>query len=624
MGLHQRYASWLGDEFALTTLVKKPQAEIDEIAKQWASIIKNAEARKDAEMAARILLEHDIELPRLVKEKLATTTGAQYRAPMFEGDEGVIIFNERRERDYKSYKEKKIKYNSGSQDNTFLHEASHHIDALLEPKAYATVEHQWEMKGVDRKLIEKEVSRYALQNRAEFEAELISATLRGKTFSKEVLSYSNLNNPEQMKDMADKLLGCASGKNLNLPVEDLRQEFEDLMKVVYNQKGASLSISLIADKKAQDFIEKHADVLNRSLTQIPMSDAMRNRLQRSNYIFSGMKTFHELNEAFPSLLDENGNRKSFEAFLNDVRKIDETYNSNYLRAEYNFVQSSATMAAKWEEFAEDGDRYNLQYRTAGDSRVRPAHAELNGVTLPMSDSFWEEHYPPLSWNCRCSVVQVRKSKYPETPHDEAMALGEEALGGEKHADMFRFNSGIKQKAMPDYNPYTIRRCKDCDVANGKLKLAKFIPENELCEACRFLRQCAQKKDKDCIVETRKNILDNAERLNISSSSVKTGNYYQTKSSLKRALAHAYTTEEAYMFSWLPEHLDMLQYVRFSKLGEVKNMSLEKDIKNVAKKRNRGVTGYNIYEVSTDTITWIVKTEVYKDKAETAYIITKKE
>lgn len=64
--------------------------------------------------------------------------------------------------------------------------------------------------------------------------------------------------------------------------------------------------------------------------------------------------------------------------MNDVRKIDETYNRGYLRAEYNFVQASATMAAKWERFAEDGDRYNLQYRTAGDGKVRPEHAELMG------------------------------------------------------------------------------------------------------------------------------------------------------------------------------------------------------------------------------------------------------
>ncbi len=77
-------------------------------------------------------------------------------------------------------------------------------------------------------------------------------------------------------------------------------------------------------------------------------------------MFLGMKAFHELNEAFPSLLDESGRRKPFERFLNDVRAIDSTYNANYLRAEYNFVAASAEMAARWEGFVEDGDRYNLQ------------------------------------------------------------------------------------------------------------------------------------------------------------------------------------------------------------------------------------------------------------------------
>ena len=217
-----------------------------------------------------------------------------------------------------------------------------------------------------------------------------------------------------------------------------------------------------------------------------MSDAMRQRLQRSNYIFSGMKTFHELNEAFPSLIDENGNRKPFERFLNDVQKIDRTYNHNYLRAEYNFCHASATMAAKWEEFQQDGDRYNLQYRTAHDDRVRPEHAALDRVTLPITDPFWQEYYPPNGWNCRCTVVQVRKSKYPETPHDKAMALGEEATGKDTKG-IFHFNPGIEKKTIPDYNPYTIRRCRDCDIAKGKLELA-FIPENELCAACRLVHK----------------------------------------------------------------------------------------------------------------------------------------
>ena len=466
------------------------------MAKEWASIIKNKEARKDAEDAARIILEHGIKLPRLLKKKGGKTSGAEYRAPMFEGDDGILYFNELRERDYKSYKEKKMQYRSGAQDNTFLHELGHHIDALLEPKAYSMVEHQWNMEKVNRELIEKELSRYALENRAEFEAELISATLRGKTFSKELLSYSNLHNPEQNEGIAKTLLQYASGKDICTPVDLVREKFERMMKVLFRQEGASLEIGILASEEAQDFIETHSSVLNGSFRQVEMSEAMRKRLERSNYVFSGLKTFHELNEAFPSLLDENGNRKTFERFLNDVRKIDETYNSNYLRAEFNFVQASAEMAAKWERFMQDGDRYYLQYRTAGDAKVRPTHAEMAGITLPASDPFWEEFYPPNGWGCRCSVVQVRKSKYPATDHEEAMARGESALELDKKG-MFRFNAGMEQKTMPDYNPYTIKRCKDCDIAKGKLKLAKNpIPDNELCEACQKIHQCWAKRKEE--------------------------------------------------------------------------------------------------------------------------------
>ena len=181
--------------------------------------------------------------------------------------------------------------------------------------------------------------------------------------------------------------------------EKLAALFKGMMKALFRQKGATFSIDILTSEEAQNFINTHARILDSSFDKVEMTDTMRKRLTRSNYIFSGIKAFHQLNEAFPSMIDKNGNKKPFEQFLNDVQNINQTYNVNYLHAEYNFVQASATMAAKWEKFEEDGDRYNLQYRTAGDDKVRPEHAALDGVTLPMSDPFWESYYPPNGWNC---------------------------------------------------------------------------------------------------------------------------------------------------------------------------------------------------------------------------------
>ena len=272
----------------------------------------------------------------------------------------------------------------------------------------------------------------------------------------------------------------------------LRKKFGQMMHALHQEQGATLRIEILAEKPVQDFINAHADVLNSSASKVQCSENLRQRLERSNWIFSGMKTFHELNEAFPSLLDENGSRKPFERFLNDVQAIHETYNRNYLRAEYNFVHASADMAAKWEQFEADGDRYLLQYRTAQDDRVRPEHADLEGVTLPIDDPFWADYYQPNGWNCRCTVVQVRRGKYPVTPHDEAMTRGEAALQRDSRG-MFRFNPGKEQKSVPDYNPYTISRCRDCDIAKGKVNLA-YVPDNEVCAACRLIHQIEKGKE----------------------------------------------------------------------------------------------------------------------------------
>lgn len=261
------------------------------------------------------------------------------------------------------------------------------------------------------------------------------------------------------------------------------------MKALFREEGASLRIELLDEPEVTEFIGEHAAILDSGFETVEMSDVMRSRLRESDWIFSGMKTFHELNEAFPSLLDENGDRKPFERFLSDVQSIDGTYNRHYLRSEYNYAEASAEMAAKWERIQEDGDDYNLQYRTAGDDKVRPEHAALHGVTLPPSDPFWDEYYPPNGWNCRCTVVQVLKDKYPTTDRTEAYRRGREALAKDKKG-MFRFNSGKQGKTFPDYSPYTISQCTTC---TRKLELAANPGQNQLCQACALIRALAKKE-----------------------------------------------------------------------------------------------------------------------------------
>lgn len=65
---------------------------------------------------------------------------------------------------------------------------------------------------------------------------------------------------------------------------------------------------------------------------------------------------------------------------------------------------TAHMAGRWEQLQANKDRRPfLQYRTAGDARVRPLHRQWNGLVFPIDDAFWQTHYPPNGWNCRCTV-----------------------------------------------------------------------------------------------------------------------------------------------------------------------------------------------------------------------------
>ena len=172
--------------------------------------------------------------------------------------------------------------------------------------------------------------------------------------------------------------------------------------------------------------------------------------------------------------------------------IDEAYNHNYLRAEYNFATNSTLSAVRWQNYAKDGDRYNLQYRTALDERVREEHRMLEGITLPPSDKFWDKYYPPNGWNCRCTVVQVLKDKYPTSNSDQACASGERATtqigkDGSNKAAIFRFNPGKAMKLMPPKHPYLPKGCGDCSYN----KLA-YNPNSEKCQACKSIQKCYER------------------------------------------------------------------------------------------------------------------------------------
>lgn len=405
----------------------------------------------------------------------------------------------------------------------------------------------------------------------------------------------------------------------------LRRAFERMMRRLHEaETGAELRVEFLAEDEPQAFIREHQGILTGALEEVEMSEGMRSRLNSSHYVFSGMKTFHELKEAFPELTRADGSRKSFREFLDDVRKVDETYNKSWLRAEYNFAHRSAQMAARWEASEKNGDRYLLQYRTQSDSKVRPEHAALHGVTLEKGDTFWDYYLPPNGWGCRCTVVEVLRDQYVKTPHDEAMELGEEATQNDRR-NMFRWNSGKKGRTFPDYNPYTIRRCRDCDMNSGKGKLA-FVPENELCEACRLVRKCATggrvsdvlnaRDDRKEFLELKREV-----RLEVGRRGVfvdKGRNYYthrmvMDKESRRAVAHHLFDKDEVEAFRQLRSLLP--------RIGNGKYVPIDMDRANYKEKmRKWGVLHFVRYDIEIGGVGFVLKTEVTRDRGNRNFVI----
>jgi len=87
--------------------------------------------------------------------------------------------------------------------------------------------------------------------------------------------------------------------------------------------------------------------------------------------------------------------------------------------------------------------WGYEYSTVGDDRVRPEHAELDGIRLPKDDPFWDVNYPPNGFNCRCLATPIIKG----TP--EASIKGAKQAAAYQPDPNFAFNPGKTSTAPND-------------------------------------------------------------------------------------------------------------------------------------------------------------------------------
>ena len=375
--------------------------------------------------------------------------------------------------------------------------------------------------------------------------------------------------------------------------------FEEAVKWLHEQ--GRYSADMLADPHAHRLIEETYNALNgaigASITQ-ETPEEMTYALRNNAFIFSGFKTHRTLSEVGLELTDEEGNLKPYAKVLEDVRRIDDKYNGAYLYAEYNHAVHTTQMAVKWQDFVRDGDEYNLQYRTAGDERVREAHLALDGVTLPPSDKFWDRYLPPNGWNCRCTVVQVLREDFPLSDSEEAIKRGDESTQSIKQ-QMFRFNPGKTLEVFPPKHPYLPKGCGDCQL---RLNLAQDKGREE-CVACEEIRRLTVTEGRKRAVDYMRTRTDKVLHDNL-----ETGSLHQANKPRKRLLSHCRCADEIEAAVYFWNNPQVLGYSRISPLGENKDMSDPRVQKNIAEKEERGVRDYIEYRATYRGARWIIKTE----------------
>lgn len=176
-------------------------------------------------------------------------------------------------------------------------------------------------------------------------------------------------------------------------------------------------------------------------------------LKDNVYMFSAAKTFQQTREMTALLVQPDGKTITpYQEFRDQVAKISDQYNANWLRTEYDTAIAASQQVSAWERIEREREILPmLTYVTIGDAC--DICAPLNGTTLPATDPFWNALYPPNHFNCRCLTTQHAEDDVMQTK--ESVASKRENQVTSLMDDTFKLNVGKLQEVFSKEHPYFI-------------------------------------------------------------------------------------------------------------------------------------------------------------------------
>jgi hypothetical protein len=122
-----------------------------------------------------------------------------------------------------------------------------------------------------------------------------------------------------------------------------------------------------------------------------------------------------------------------------------------LKTIYRVNMRSAFQKGRYERTMASDTHPYMMYRVGNSKEHREEHLAWDGLILPKDDPWWNSHFPPNGWGCKCytvAVTEARRQKYEQEGIPSPPGI--DGSGGS--------NVKVKTKAPPEkYDTYVNER-----------------------------------------------------------------------------------------------------------------------------------------------------------------------
>lgn len=152
--------------------------------------------------------------------------------------------------------------------------------------------------------------------------------------------------------------------------------------------------------------EEHTQAFTVSrLAETDLLDFMRVELDKAIKVGTSLKDWSDTVQTRLEQAGWWGKKEVTDPTTGDT--VTTTFNPTRLRLIFEVNTRQAYAAGRWQSIERSKKRIPFViYRTMHDEHVRTSHRPWDGVVLPVDDPWWDTHYPPCGWRCRCHAYAI--------------------------------------------------------------------------------------------------------------------------------------------------------------------------------------------------------------------------